>query len=466
MMKKREATDIKTYFTFAAFVAWVIVVGPAIVRAQAGNTINACYNKTNGSLRRVNSAADCTNAEILISWNIQGQKGDKGDTGLPGAPGAKGDKGDPGAQGIQGAAGTNGNSIRQSTQPFGSVNGDNCQSGSGHAFEIIDGSGNVIAGTRVVVCDGTQGNPGPQGLKGDPGESVEGLAVPPGADCAYGGVMYASASGKNFVCNGAPGAKGDPGAQGPKGDPGAGVNSLFGDGSDGDVTISRDTMLTRDMYYNNLTLERGVVLNPNGYRIFVRGTLSFELGSSIARNGNDGTETSGGQPLAPGTIGGGGGIGPAGKLGDVTNSLGGAGGCVVYPVDPGWKRGGLAGLPAIDDGGPNVLRSAVAAITGRSLSGARIWGGAGGAFDNYSGYPGGGGGVVVIVASVVIGTGSITANGGPAPGYAGGGGGGVVVVVSTVAQPAGITLSAAGGTSRGQVGCEIGSPGTTMWLIN
>jgi len=32
------------------------------------------------------------------------------------------------------------------------------------------------------------------------------------------------------------------------------VNALFGDGSDGDVTITGDTTLTRDMYYHNLTI--------------------------------------------------------------------------------------------------------------------------------------------------------------------------------------------------------------------
>ena len=46
----------------------------------------------------------------------------------------------------------------------------------------------------------------------------------------------------------------------------------FGDGSDGNVTISSPTTLTRDMYYNNLTVNS--TLTTGGWRIYVAGTLS------------------------------------------------------------------------------------------------------------------------------------------------------------------------------------------------
>src|ERR1051325_5762551 len=36
---------------------------------------------------------------------------------------------------------------------------------------------------------------------------------------------------------------------------------LFGDGSDGAVTLTGNTTLTRDMYYESLTINSGVVLN-------------------------------------------------------------------------------------------------------------------------------------------------------------------------------------------------------------
>jgi hypothetical protein len=61
---------------------------------------------------------------------------------------------------------------------------------------------------------------------------------------------------------------------------------FFGDGSDGDVTISSPTTLTSDMFYNNLTVNED--LNTGGYRIFVKGTLTIASGKKIYRNGNAG----------------------------------------------------------------------------------------------------------------------------------------------------------------------------------
>jgi hypothetical protein len=61
---------------------------------------------------------------------------------------------------------------------------------------------------------GTTNAAGPQGPAG---QSVTGTAVPPGPNCTHGGVMYTSASGNHFVCNGAPGEQGPQGTQGPQG---------------------------------------------------------------------------------------------------------------------------------------------------------------------------------------------------------------------------------------------------------
>jgi hypothetical protein len=60
-----------------------------------------------------------------------------------------------------------------------------------------------------------------------------------------------------------------------------------GDGSDGDVTISGTTTLSRDMYYNNLTVPVGNGIIPNGYKIFVKETATINGG--IAFSGNDGS---------------------------------------------------------------------------------------------------------------------------------------------------------------------------------
>lgn len=64
-------------------------------------------------------------------------------------------------------------------------------------------------------------------------------------------------------------------------------NFYFWDWSDGDVTISSNTTLTRDMYYNNLTVNTGITLNPSGYAIYVRWTLTLNWTGKIIRNWND-----------------------------------------------------------------------------------------------------------------------------------------------------------------------------------
>ena len=61
---------------------------------------------------------------------------------------------------------------------------------------------------------------------------------------------------------------------------------VFGDGSDGNVTISADTTLTSDMFYNNLTVNDTKTLNAGGYYIYVKNTLTNN--GTISRNGNNG----------------------------------------------------------------------------------------------------------------------------------------------------------------------------------
>lgn len=88
----------------------------------------------------------------------------------------------------------------------------------------------------------------------------------------------------------------------------------FGDGSDGDVVISSNTTLTRDMFYNNLTVNTGIKLYPNGYRIFVRDTLQVLGTGSIDRSGFNGQNgydyspsahnATGGSELSAGTLAG------------------------------------------------------------------------------------------------------------------------------------------------------------------
>jgi hypothetical protein len=72
------------------------------------NPIQACYNNTNGALRRVNSPADCKTNETSISWNMAGPAGP---AGAPGPVGPQGPVGPAGPQGPIGPAGPGANLV-------------------------------------------------------------------------------------------------------------------------------------------------------------------------------------------------------------------------------------------------------------------------------------------------------------------------------------------------------------------
>jgi hypothetical protein len=231
-----------------------------------------------------------------------------------------------------------------------------------------------------------------------------------------------------------------------------GIN-LFGDGSDGDVTITKFTVLTRDMYYHDLTIAANQRLDTGGFRVFVSGTLTLAKAARLSRDGN-----SDGTPLSAGTLGGSGRGGSyPDKADNVENSLGGSGGSFQET----WG-GGTAIPPVASVGGVGVFRSALQALSGRSLDGALVNGGAGGCgCGNTGGGGGSGGGVVVIAAHTIVLSGesaTISANGGQKLGASGGGG--VVVVISTKPQPVGLRLTALGGTND----YYPGHPGFTAWL--
>ena len=61
--------------------------------------------------------------------------------------------------------------------------------------------------------------------------------------------------------------------------------AYFGDGSDWDAVIW-NTTLTRDMYYNNLTVNTWALLSPAWYIIYVAGTLTLTGTAKITRNWN------------------------------------------------------------------------------------------------------------------------------------------------------------------------------------
>jgi len=66
------------------------------------------------------------------------------------------------------------------------------------------------------------------------------------------------------------------------------IDDWFGDGSDGDATISSNTTLSSDKLYRNLTINDGFTFNPGGFRIYVKEILTFVGTGKIACNGGAG----------------------------------------------------------------------------------------------------------------------------------------------------------------------------------
>lgn len=243
--------------------------------------------------------------------------------------------------------------------------------------------------------------------------------------------------------------------------------AVYGDGSDGTVTISSGTTtLTRDMFYANLTISGTGILNTAGFKVYVSGTLDISAAAagSIINNGGNG-----GAGATAGTVGA---VGAAPGLGTTlangTQNAAGAGGvaagtaaasagAVAGVIGGGHGVAGAGGLGASGAGGAGGPASSVTAIGAsfrrylpelfRISAGAiglwstsRVMGGGGGGGDATAGGGGGGcggqGGAVVIFArfiargtNVAVGIirslGGNGGNGGSATaGNRGGGGGG------------------------------------------
>lgn len=281
--------------------------------------------------------------------------------------------------------------------------------------------------------------------------------------------------------------------------------SLFGDGSDGNVTVSTGVALTRDMYYDNLTLAAGgqiVCGNTNAaVRIFVRGTLDLTAadayaiisdgkpgGTAAASTTNSSSSTggaSGGSAATELTIGssgsgnsgGGGGNTVGGTPGNsaaaVPYGAGGAGGAGGRGAH-GWDPVGTGHVGGSGGAITTPLRMHHLSLDQFVLGNTFIKGGAGGGGGGagkpggYASAGGGGGGaggnMLIICARRIVTGGStpasvICARGGEGGGggnagantYTGGGGGGggggalVIVVGARVGAPVADLLNANGG---------------------
>lgn len=256
-----------------------------------------------------------------------------------------------------------------------------------------------------------------------------------------------------------------------------GIVPVYGNGVDGDVTISGTVVLAGDAYYNNLSVPTGTTLETRNYRVFVAGTLSGA--GTISNNGGSGDTTATGGVGPTDAIylrGGSGGAGAAAAgsasaaLSSTQVRLGGNGGTGGSGPSGAGGVGTTGAANSTTQGGPNLYQDIVSMIYSKTPGSAnlRVGGGNGGGGGGGDGTAtgaggGGGGGVLLLAARAVTFTGAVTANGGNGAarpsgnnGGGGGGGGGVVVVV-TGSTTQTFTVSVSGGT--GGVGRGTGTAG-------
>ena len=257
---------------------------------------------------------------------------------------------------------------------------------------------------------------------------------------------------------------------------------VYGDGSDGDVVLGAGTTtLTRNMYYNNLTVPSGSSLNVDGYIPYVKETLTTVDGTSIifrdgvtstgsagatapatarpldsagngansnAGNGSNAVASANNPRTFAGTGGAGGtdGVRTGGTGGAVTNITADAGdfrtspllsfGCTLARGVPGYLAmrggaggGGGAGNGALVGGGggsgaPPMVIPARTIVHG-GIFRTKGGGGRSATNANTSGGGGGGGGVIVIITEDYSGAGTTDVTGGPGGAGNGIGGAGV-----------------------------------------
>ena len=156
----------------------------------------------------------------------------------------------------------------------------------------------------------------------------------------------------------------------------------YGDGSDGSLTTSGDVTLTSDKYYTDLTISTGNTFKPNGWRIFVSGTLTINGTGKISGDGNAG------------------GVGAGGNgAGYYSANAGGAAGAALAD---GYLKGSLAGVAGgagqtsasgVGNNGSNTTNS-IGANANNGSGGGAGGNGQGGSFSGNSGAGGGSGGTV------------------------------------------------------------------------
>lgn len=235
----------------------------------------------------------------------------------------------------------------------------------------------------------------------------------------------------------------------------------FGDGSDGSVTISSPTTLTRDMYYSTLTVND--TLTTNGFAIYVSGTISGN-GTIDWGTPNVGAAGSGA------SLGAGGAASTTGRFQNIAGSNGGNGsvssGSVGVVGASSTTSPGVNGVAGGNGGSGNVGAGGVAGVAGTAsvatkvgkLASNSLWGfdialtGVATAYKGSAGSGGGGGG-----------SGDNGGNAGGGGGGSGASGGGVLIIANTWAGTFTIKsiggAGGAGGQAPGSSGCGCGGGG-------
>ena len=273
---------------------------------------------------------------------------------------------------------------------------------------------------------------------------------------------------------------------------------IYGDGSDGAHTfdgiatilgfapVGNVYTLTRDIFLQSSTIDGGVSINTNGFRIFCNGTLTNN--GTIQSNGNSGSNDG---TAGTGVINASSSINP--KISPQSLGLDGANGGInvgssadtaaTYNFGGEGANGG-AGASAGGAGGASLSTSNICPprfspyhILGfvyyPNLGSALYYtggcggGGGGGSGVVTGGGGGGGGGIVIIAANLFSGIGNIEAKGGNGGnggvggtncGGGGGGGGGVICIASQSVSSgniAGQTINVSGGIGGSPTGTGL-----------
>jgi hypothetical protein len=86
----------------AALAGTIAAAGVAYATIPTNGVISACYTKSGGNLRVIDSSTgSCSSRETSLAWNVQGAQGPAGATGPRGAEGPAGPAGPPGVSGYE-----------------------------------------------------------------------------------------------------------------------------------------------------------------------------------------------------------------------------------------------------------------------------------------------------------------------------------------------------------------------------